>query len=146
MKSQWCFIFTTKERASDFISDFFFYFRSWGTIMVQHCILITVLYCSQLVLGTPLDLLALQNSNENQEVCVIVLMHHTYDGLIKISQELPFPGFKPFFSRFKPAIQLLISRFLIFRSGPDFQIWVSNLIFTSYFNSSLTYLLVIADC
>ena len=74
LKSQWHFIFTTKERASDFKSDLFFYFRSWGTIMVQHCILITVLYCSQLVLGTPLDLLALQNSNENQEVWIILLI------------------------------------------------------------------------
>ena len=34
----------------------------------------------------------------------------------------------------KPGIQLLISRFFIFKSGPGFQIWVSNLRFTSYFN------------
>ena len=31
--------------------------------------------------------------------------------------------------------------FFIFRSGPDFQIWVSNLIFTSYFNSSFNFFL-----
>ena len=46
------------------------------------------------------------------------------------------PGFE--ISRFtfwsKPEIQLLFSRFFIFKSGPGFQIWVSNLRFTSYFN------------
>ena len=52
--------------------------------------------------------------------------------------------FKQIFSRFKPGIQLLISRFFIFRSGPDFQIWVSNLIFTSYFNSSFN--LFLSNC
>ena len=57
---------------------------------------------------------------------------------------MPFPGFKQFFSRFKPGIQLLISRFFIFRSGPDFQIWVSNLIFTSYFNFSFN--LSLSNC
>ena len=34
--------------------------------------------------------------------------------------------------------------FFIFRSGPDFQIWVSNLIFTSYFNFSFN--LSLSNC
>ena len=36
-------------------------------------------------------------------------------GLIKVNQEMAI-------SRFKPGIQLLISRFFIFRSAPGFQI------------------------
>ena len=50
-------------------------------------------------------------------------------GLIKVDQEMVF-------SRSKPGIQLLISRFFIIRSAPGFQIWVSNLRFTLYFNAS----------
>ena len=44
----------------------------------------------------------------------------------------------------KLGIQLLISRFFIFRSEPGFQIWVSNLRFTSHFNFS--YFSAIVDC
>ena len=35
------------------------------------------------------------------------------------------------------TVDFLISRFFIFRSGPGFQIWVSNLRFTSYFSFNL---------
>ena len=42
----------------------------------------------------------------------------------------------------KPGIQLFISRFFIFKSAPGFQIWGSNLRFTSYFNSSFNLFLI----
>ena len=58
-------------------------------------------------------------------------------GLIKVNQEMDF-------SRFKPGIQLLISIFFIIRSGPGFQIWVSNPRFTSYLNSSFN--LFLSNC
>ena len=64
--------------------------------------------------------------------------------LLKKTRKWPFPGFKLFFFRFKPGIQLLITRFFIFRTGPGFQIWVSNLRFTSYFNSSFD--LFLSNC
>ena len=57
--------------------------------------------------------------------------------LLKKTRKWPFPGLKP-------GIQLLISRFFIFRSGPGSQIWVLNLIFTSYFNSSFN--LFLSNC
>ena len=48
------------------------------------------------------------------------------------------------FSRFKPGIRLLISRFFNSRSAPGFQIWVSNLRFTPYFNFSFN--LFLSNC
>ena len=44
----------------------------------------------------------------------------------------------------KLGIQLLISRFFIFRSESGFQIWVWNLRFTSYFNASFN--LFLSNC